>query len=296
MRKLSLLLIVLILGVSTQTVKGQYTVTKEETKITIVNPEGSSLVDISSLEEQDDMLSIRVAGVEIVLNNGNDKNVGKEEAPATFRKVSSNKKRVEVNVLGSSYKACLELGMNAFTTPDYSLYPNPAVSNFMELNNAKSAQWTINVLDVTVWLNQSRTIAFSAGLQLLFNDYVFSENVAFVKEGGMLQPIEPEYNYKKSKIYVSSQQVPIMFHFGSSKSVNFSVGVYGGVIGRSNTKVKYPKERMYDLYMNPFYAGATARFGYRKFYVYGNYNFTDMFKTGRGPALSTYSFGLGVGF
>ena len=43
-------------------------------------------------------------------------------------------------------------------------------------------------------------------------------------------------------------------------------------------------------------AGITARAGFHGFYIYCNYGLTDLFKYGKGPAVSPMTIGLGFGF
>ena len=46
----------------------------------------------------------------------------------------------------------------------------------MDLNNAKSLQFAFSLSDVTLYLNASRNLSLTAALQLVFNEYVFSQN------------------------------------------------------------------------------------------------------------------------
>lgn len=65
----------------------------------------------------------------------------------------------------------------------------------MDLNNAKSLQFAFSLSDVTLYLNASRNLSLTAALQLVFNEYVFSQNVRLTKQNGMLVPeaIAPSY-------------------------------------------------------------------------------------------------------
>lgn len=127
----------------------------------------------------------------------------------------------------------------------------------MDLNNAKSLQFAFSLSDVTLYLNASRNLSLTAALQLVFNEYVFSQNVRLTKQNGMLVPEAIAPSYKKSKLSTSSLQVPVVFTIGRSDMFHLSLGVYGGVCIGSHTKIKFPKEKAYGMYMNPFYAGIT---------------------------------------
>lgn len=205
---------------------------------------------------------------------------------------------ITTSVMGYNYQSFFEIGMNMFPMVNYSIYSDLPhnMRDFMDLHNAKSLQVNFSLFDVTMFFNKRKNLAFTAALQLACNNYVFEQNVTLIKVGGMLVPQEISSQYKKSKITTTAFQIPLLFSFGRSRSFHASVGVYGGVILGSHTKIKFPKEKMYSLYMNPFYGGVTARLGFRGLYVYGNYGLSEMFKPGKGPELAPLTVGLGIGF
>jgi len=294
MKKFTLFIILLaITFAGTVSASAQYVVKKETTQVVVDNPDGTSVVSICTTSPQDDKVTIRVAGMEIVLGN-NSGSVTSASAKKTVQKT----RRTSV-AFGGSYQAFLEVGVNMLPSPDYSLYSGMNLgvpSDFMMLNNMKSLQWALSITDMALYLNRSRTIALSMGLQAVFDDYTFSEQLTLVKEGGMLIPEMIDNKYKKSKLTTFSLKVPVLFHIGSGRSFNLSAGVYGGVVLAAHTKIKKPVERMYDPYVSPFYYGVTARLGYKDYYVYANYGLSEMFKKDRGPVVAPITIGLGIGF
>ena len=150
---------------------------------------------------------------------------------------------------------------------------------------------------MTLYLNASRNLSLTAALQLVFNEYVFSQNVRLTKQNGMLVPEAIAPSYKKSKLSTSSLQVPVVFTIGRSDMFHLSLRRLRWVCIGSHTKIKFPgRKSAYGMYMNPFYAGITARAGFHGFYIYCNYGVTDLFKYGKGPAVSPMTIGLGFGF
>lgn len=294
MKKFTLFIILIVIAAAgVVPANAQYVVKQETTQIVVANPDGDSVVSIYSTSPQDDKLTIRVAGMEIVLGNGNG-SVASGQVKSAVKKT----RRTSV-AFGSSYQAFLEVGVNMLPNPDYSLYSGMNLGvpdDFMELNNMKSLQWALSITDMALYLNRSRSLAISMGLQAVFDDYTFSEQLTLVKEDGILVPEMIDNRYKKSKLMTFSLKVPLLFHIGSGRSFNLAAGAYGGVVLAAHTKIKQPVERMRDPYMSPFYYGVTARLGFRDYYVYANYALSEMFKKDRGPVVAPITIGLGIGF
>lgn len=288
MKRFAFLLAVLISAVmDIETAEAQHTVTGDRRQVVITNPDGERVVDIR--QPDDGRIVVRVASVEIVMDdNGRERTAAAPVPP----------KRRAAAFGDSDFQSFFELGINTLPRPDYALYGTlpDGLYDFMDLNNAKSLQFAFSLSDVTLYLNASRNLSLTAALQLVFNEYVFSQNVKLTKQNGMLVPEAIAPGYKKSKLSTSSLQVPVVFTIGRSDMFHLSLGVYGGVCIGSHTKIKFPKEKAYGMYMNPFYAGITARAGFHGFYIYCNYGLTDLFKYGKGPAVSPMTIGLGFGF
>lgn len=273
----------LICGV--QQVAAQSGVDSDDRRVVITNSDGEDVLKIFSNDNSGNTV-ISFATFDVALNNNGRYHTGRQNAERRVRFGKSNN------------LAFFEIGMNTFPHVNYSLYSEMSgdANYFMDLHNAKSLQFNFALWRMTVYLNESRTMSITTGLQLCFNDYVFSGNVTLAKENGMLVPLVISPQYKKSKMTTASFKIPVMFNIGKYRSFQFSAGVYGGVILGSHTKVKFPKEKMYNLYMRPFLGGVTARVGYHGFYVYADYGLSGMFKQGKGPGVMPLTIGLGLGF
>lgn len=263
-----------------------------QNNITITTSEGKDIVGISSEDNGDNMV-IRIASMKIVMKAANDQSTAPQ--PVT----PSGKKQRRVTFGRSNYQAFFELGLNTLPRPDYSLYSSASeggLYDFMDLRNAKSLQFAFSLGDVTLYLDRQRNFALTTAFQIVFDEYVFSNSVRLVKHNGMLIPEALPPSYKKSKLTTTSLQIPLIFTVGKSRSFHFSIGVYGGARIGNHAKIKFPKEKTYDMYMAPFYGGLTARAGFRGLYVYTNYALSDMFKKGKGPSVAPLTVGLGLGF
>lgn len=260
-------------------------------EVVITAKDGKDVVNISSGTAGEDIV-IRIASMEITMNG----NQGR--AKANDRVTYSAERPSGIAFGSSNFQAFFELGFNTLPCPDYSLYGNLSgeLYDFMNLRNAKSLQFAFSLGDITLYLNRQRSLAFTSAIQIVFDEYVFSNSVALVKHDGIITPQAVSPSLKKSKLSVASIQVPLILTIGKCRSFHFSLGVYGGVRIGNHTKTKFPKAKAYDMYMAPFYGGITARAGFKGLYIYTNYALSDMFKHGKGPAVAPLTIGVGLGF
>lgn len=264
---------------------------QSDNRVVITTSDGKDVINISSGSDGEDLV-IRIASMEIAMNG--HKSAAKSGSRVTY----SAARPLRVAFGSSNFQSFFELGFNTLPCPDYSMYGNLAgtVYDFLDLRNAKSLQFAFSLGDLTLYLNRQRSLAFTTAFQIVFDEYVFSNNITLVKKDGILVPASISPSYKKSKLSTTSFQIPLIFTIGRSRSFHFSLGVYGGVRIGNHTKIKFPKTKMYDMYMAPFYGGITARAGFRGLYVYTNYALSDMFKRGKGPAVAPLTVGMGLGF
>ena len=200
MKRFAFLLAVLVSAVmDIETAEAQHTVTGDRRQVVITNPDGERVVDI---RQPDD---------------GRERTAGAPVPP----------KRRAAAFGDSDFQSFFELGINTLPRPDYTLYGTlpDGLYDFMDLNNAKSLQFAFSLSDVTLYLNASRNLSLTAALQLVFNEYVFSQNVRLTKQNGMLVPEAIAPSYKKSKLSTSSLQVPVVFTIGRSDMLHLSLGV-----------------------------------------------------------------------
>ncbi len=202
--------------------------------------------------------------------------------------------------------AVLEMGVNTFTKVDYSAYfltnlQDHYTPNFMDLNHNKSMEVNINLFKHSIGLQKNNNdIGLVTGLGLNFNNYRFSNNITLKNEGGYVAPIViTDPGLQKTKLSTSYLTVPLLLEIQQpgGPGLWMSAGVIGGIKMASHTKVKInnTKEKDHnDFNINPFRGGATARLGYKGFYIFGTYYFTPFFKDGRGPAMEPFTIGFGL--
>jgi hypothetical protein len=114
-------------------------------------------------------------------------------------------------------------------------------------------------------------------------------------------------DYKRNKLGLTYVDIPVELRFRSTpnaknKSWKFALGFKAGVLIDSKTKVKqedangnmktFKEKRYVDL--NRFRYGATVRFGYGPFNVFGFYSLAKLFDKGRGPDVTPFSVGISI--
>lgn len=194
----------------------------------------------------------------------------------------------------------LEMGINSFANVDYKgLTPN-----FMDLNQNKSLEVSINILRYSIGLQENKkNIGLITGLGITFNDYRFSNAYTLVNDNGVVRPVILEKaGLSKSKLSTTFLTVPLMLECqipvnGHDKRLYFSGGLIGGLKVGSHTKVKQNGDKSKsrdDFNINPFRYGATARFGYKGINLFGTYYFSEFFRAGRGPEMFPFTIGIGL--
>lgn len=192
----------------------------------------------------------------------------------------------------------IEIGFNTPTQTTYGAYPTDAPKWF-DIWAAKSTQVTFNILNTGIRLTPTGVVGLATAIGLSWNDYVFNEPTLVTKTDGLLTaaPINSD-KWIKSKIHTFAIRVPLLLEFGRHKSFFGSVGVYGDVVLGSRSKVKYGKKNK-EIHRNMYaalpQAGVTARFGYKRIYVFGNYSLTHLFTKNRGPQTNLVTLGFGIG-
>jgi hypothetical protein len=196
--------------------------------------------------------------------------------------------------------AAVEMGVNSFANVNYSGF----AANFMDLNQNKSYETSINFLRYSIGLqNDKRNIGLVTGLGLTLNDYRFSNPYTLENNGGEVVPVLLDKNgLSKSKLSTSFLSVPLILEFqvpvkGHDKRFYFSGGLIGGLKVGSHTKVKQNGDKSKsrdDFNINPFRYGATARFGYKGINVFGTCYFSTFYKKGRGPEMFPFTIGIGL--
>jgi hypothetical protein len=236
-------------------------------------------------QENPDQMSIRVAGYEVLLNGKKDgsKNNWKDG----FRRQHKYGGRIGTFELGFG-------GLRA-TPSAYAAYPD-AERGFMDLNMAKSIHVGINLFTFSSRLTRDNTLGVTWGIGLSSSNFMFDTPTTFTKQDKLVHPVEVDYSLKKSKLNTFAVRIPLAFEINPTRDFFFSVGGYADLMFGSHMKWKSPKDKLYRLGTNFLQAGLTARVGARNIYAFANYGMVDLFRNGRGPVVSPYTFGIGFGF
>lgn len=231
-------------------------------------------------------LSLKVGGFDLLL--------GRDEQWQSFDKPSNatHRKRHYGGRIGT-----LEVGFNGFNTPasGYSIYPE-AEQGFMDLNMGRSFHITVNVFTFATSFTRNNVLGFTMGVGLTSNDFAFETPAYYVKADRMIHPEFPEHELKKSKLHTLALHIPIALEINPTRTFFVSAGAYADLLLKSHLKTKFPKEKLHSPYTNFVQAGVTLRIGFRNVYAFGNYALIDLFRDGKGPQITPYSFGLGFGF
>jgi len=272
--------------------------TPEKSRVTLGENE------VLIVEENGDTVKVVLGsrGIKIVEGeDGTEVKVMEMDDPSekTYRK---KKKRFRAHFAG------LEVGLNNYLTPDYTM-TLPPDERFMDLNTGKSWNWNVNIIDYGFGLGTDK-VGIVSGLGFEFINYNFDGQNSIRKDPVSSEIIEyvPDYagNISKSKMNIAYLTAPLLLEFQipvPRKRIYFSAGVIGGIKLWSNTKMKYTvsgeksKEKAKgDYNLSPLRWGVTARVGYRALGFYATYYMTPLFKTDLGPELNPFNIGLAFSF
>ncbi len=247
--------------------------------------------DILTIEQSKNskITTIGVCGIEFGITGSGDNSIN---VPG------SRKKRGNKGTYYSNHLGIFELGFNIVASSRYDAYPENE-KGFIELNTGKSTQVNLNIVSGSVSLNSSKTLGFVIGAGLQFNNYRFYDPVTLRKTDGMIHP-EPidltTTRFKKSKFTSFGIWVPVMFEAAIRNDFFVAAGVYGSLNMCGHTKYSAPKSKMHGIYIAPLTGGVTARIGFDKIYIMGNYNLSYLFMKDKGPEINMLSVGFGLGF
>ena len=217
--------------------------------------------------------------------------------------VKKSKKKTELRIGRGNISTIptFEIGWNVISSPNYGLYTGSDVGDFFNINEWKSTQVTVNLLQASA-SNLSRTLGISVSLGIRANNYRFADNQSIERTTGIVMPYEIGCSEKgrlpkKSKFNVASVHIPVEVFFGNPHKFAFSMGGYCDMVMNSHTKIKYEggqKTKVHNFPTNFIQAGAVARLTFRHFSVYAAYQPTSIFKTTRGPELQQWTIGLAL--
>jgi hypothetical protein len=270
--------------------------TPESTKVTLGQDE------VLIVEENGDTVRVVLGsrGISIVEGKNGTEIKVIEMDDLRHKSNKNQKKRFRPHFAG------LEVGLNNYVTPDFSM-TLPAEDSYMDLNTGKSWNWSVNIIDYGFGLGTDY-VGLVTGLGFEFINYNFDGQNSIRKDpatGAIIEYV-PDYagNITKSKFNMTYLYAPLLLEFqipAGRKRIHISGGVIGGVKLWSNTKMKYTvaseksKEKAKgDYNLAPLRWGVTARVGYRALNFYANYYMTPLFKENGGPELYPFTVGLAL--
>ncbi len=209
----------------------------------------------------------------------------------------AEKRRMRYRKRYRGHLSYIDFGFNGFTSPNYSAYA-PSDHGFLDLRNGKSIYFGFNILKTSTALDRRGNFGFTTGLSLVWRNYSFDHRITIDKQAGKVVPVDiVTNNFKKSKLTTFSLNVPILFEANFSRHFFLSAGGYAGLAVGSHTKYKAPKTKSRSgNSIEMFEYGITARAGFRHMYVFGNYGFNPVFKSGTAPKTNTYTVGFSFPF
>jgi hypothetical protein len=212
------------------------------------------------------------------------------------------KDRAERRSRFKGHWASFEAGINNYLTSDNSMVL-PEEIDYMTLHSSKS--WNFNFNFSQMSLGFTRHFGIVTGLGLNWNNYRFDGNNNIQKgAGGVIEMYDPGEILKKSKFSTVYLNLPFLLEIqihADYHTLNLAVGPVGAVKLYSNSKMVFDNGDKIssdgDLSLNVFRYGATARFGFQNFHIYGTYYLTPLFKSGKSPGgVDLFPFEIGLAF
>ena len=189
----------------------------------------------------------------------------------------------------------VECGWNVLQSVDYAPYAGMEMGEFFDVKNWQSVQLSLNLLHTGCYIPTSK-VGFCFGLGVRFNNYRFSPDMMLKQEDKLVMPYTVE-GAKRSNFSITSIHMPVELLFGNPNRISFAVGGYLDLVADSRSVVKYGRknrERFKGMPTNFIQAGATARLKFEDFSIYASYHPTEIFKTGCGPKIQSWTIGFGL--
>ena len=191
-----------------------------------------------------------------------------------------------------------ELGWNMLSPVDYDIYDGMNYGPFLDLNNWKSTQVTVNILNFSAF-NRRRNFGISAAIGIRANNFRLDKSLTLADEGSMITPstLGGDLQVKKSKFTVAALHIPVEISFGRWDKFSVSAGGFADIVMNSHTKIKYKggsKDKEHNFPVNFIQAGATLRLSFHTISLYCNYTPTSIFKSGCGPRTQMWTIGIGI--
>ena len=191
-----------------------------------------------------------------------------------------------------------ELGWNMLAPVDYGIYDGMGYGQFLDINNWKSTQVTVNLLNFSAF-NRRRNVGISAAIGIRANNFRLDKSLTLADGERMITPapIGSDIEVKKSKFTTAAIHIPVEVSFGRWDKFSVAAGGYADIVMNSHTKIKYKggsKDKEHNFPVNFIQAGATLRLSFHSFCLYCNYTPTALFKSGFGPKTQMWTIGIGL--
>lgn len=191
-----------------------------------------------------------------------------------------------------------ELGWNMLSPTDYAIYDGMGYGKFLDLNNWKSTQVTVNLLNFSAF-NRRRNFGISVAFGIRANNFRLDRSLTLADGPQMVtpSPIGTDIEVKKSKFTVASLHIPVEVSLGRWDRFSIAAGGFADIVINSHTKIKYKggsKDKEHNFPVNFIQAGASLRLSFCSFSVYCNYMPTSIFKSGCGPKTQMWTIGIGI--
>jgi hypothetical protein len=194
----------------------------------------------------------------------------------------------------------IEFGFNNYLNNDQTL-TLPADAKLLKLKTFNSYEFNWNILKKSYSLYKDR-FGIVTGLGLSFNNYSFEKQVVFQKDSTPIKFTSDTISkLEKNKLAITYLTLPVIFEYQvplSHSKLYISAGVIGSLkLGSKikqidNNDNKFVYKNNYNL--SKYKLAGTIRIGYKPFYIYSNYSFTQLFKANKGPELYPFSIGIGL--
>ncbi|MCE3226517.1 MAG: hypothetical protein K0S32_1068 [Bacteroidetes bacterium] len=196
------------------------------------------------------------------------------------------------------------VGVNGLLTPG-GAFNQPNKYNYLDLNYSRCINFQLNIFqhNFHIYKNYVNVVT---GFGLEWRRYMLDNKVTLDPDSSFTHGVIDSSNtfaYNKNLFKSTMIQVPLLLEFNThrknSKSFHIAVGAIGQFMINSKTKQilelkgdEYTKIRKDNYNMSPFQVKAHASIGYSDFTVFGEYNITPLFESGKGAEV--YPFVVGV--
>jgi hypothetical protein len=208
---------------------------------------------------------------------------------------------LSAQVLSESAKRKVTVGVDVFT--DIWIYQQLTPYMERDFKTRTINQGATGFVMYNFALGESMN-SFSVGLAIRAHNMYSNSVIRDIKADTIEFEVIPDnIDYRKVKINPVYLDLPVEFKLRTEKGFKLGLGVKVGYL--IDSKEKYKGNRPSDNYnvltktkdinqMESWVFGATLRIGYRYVSAFGYYQFTNIFRSGRGPELFPISVGITI--